>query len=54
MKKKNDKYGRSWNLPHQGLCRICGQPDNCGNCNHIKLSKKEVKVLGGVDNEKSI
>jgi hypothetical protein len=42
-----DKYGRVWKLPKRELCVVCGQPDNCGDCNHKKLSLKEVKVLGG-------
>jgi len=42
-----DKYGKIWDLPKKELCRICGQPDSCEDCNHKKLTKKDVKFLGG-------
>lgn len=38
-----DKYGRDWKLPKKELCKICGQPDSCGNCNHKKLRKEDLK-----------
>jgi hypothetical protein len=41
-----DKFGVKWKLPKRELCKECGQPDNTGDCNHVKLSKKEVKLLG--------
>jgi hypothetical protein len=41
-----DKYGRFWKLSKKELCSICGQPDNCGDCNHKKLTNDEVKKLG--------
>lgn len=42
-----DRYGRCWNLPAQELCRECGQPDNCGDCNHEELTLEQVRELGG-------
>ena len=45
---KKDKFGRKWNLPKNEVCLKCGQPDSCGNCNHKKLSNKDVLVLKGV------
>ena len=42
-----DRYGREWNLPTNELCPICGQPDNCGDCDHTKLSDEDVETLGG-------
>jgi hypothetical protein len=47
-----DKYGRTWgSLTRKELCPVCGQPDNCGDCNHKKLSAQNVidlivKILG--------
>ena len=40
-----DKFGRIWYIPLKELCPKCKQPDSCGNCNHKKLTKKEVKEL---------
>jgi hypothetical protein len=40
-----DKFNRVWNLTKREVCPICKQPDNCGNCNHKKLSKEDVKNL---------
>ena len=40
-----DKFGRKWFLPIRELCPICGQPDNCGDCNHKKLYRADVKYL---------
>ena len=45
-----DKFGVNWNLLKEELCHICGQPDNCGDCNHKKLSKKDIKILKGAKN----
>lgn len=47
MKGTVDKYGRVWDLPQTELCRECGQPDNCGECNHKRLTDEEVRRLGG-------
>ncbi len=41
-----DIYGRIWDIPRNELCRDCGQPDSCGDCNHNRLTNKEVKILG--------
>lgn len=41
-----DNFGRKWNLPSEELCSTCGQPDNCGDCNHEALSNDEAKALG--------
>lgn len=43
--KHKDKYGVTWSSVKSALCPICGQPDNCGDCNHKKLSKEEVRIL---------
>lgn len=45
-----DMYGVPWhNLPASELCPTCGQPDNCGECNHEPLKWPEViRLLGGV------
>lgn len=43
-----DKFGRVWKNPSWDLCPVCGQPDNCGDCNHKKLSETDVVELGGV------
>jgi len=40
-----DKYGRIWNIPKEEACPECGQPDNCGDCNHTKLTDEDVKYL---------
>jgi hypothetical protein len=42
-----DAYGRKWDIPKNERCRVCGQPDSCGDCNHNPLSEKEVLYLGG-------
>lgn len=42
-----DRFGRLWILSPKELCKTCGQPDNCGECNHKKLSNKDVKILKG-------
>ena len=44
---KEDRYGRIWNLPDNELCSECGQPDNCGDCNHFELTSYDVSKLGG-------
>lgn len=45
---KTDTYGRDWSeLPWEELCDECGQPDNCGDCDHTKLSDEEVAQLKG-------
>jgi hypothetical protein len=46
MKTILDKFGRAWKLPLNEVCPVCGQPDNSGDCNHKKLSKKQAKELG--------
>jgi len=46
MKKSHkDKFGVKWPFPLKELCAECGQPDSSGDCNHVKLSGKEVKLL---------
>ncbi len=42
-----DKYGRTWDLPASELCPTCGQPDNCGDCTHGRLTAGDVGALGG-------
>ncbi len=40
-----DIYGRTWHLPEFELCSVCGQPDNCSDCNHKELTSAEAKEL---------
>lgn len=42
-----DEYGRFWQRPGDEPCPECGQPDNCGDCNHEPLTDAEVLDLGG-------
>ena len=42
-----DRFGRVWSNPIWDKCPVCGQPDNCGECNHKKLNLKDVIELGG-------
>lgn len=42
-----DKYNRFWNLPDNELCPTCSQPDSIGDCNHARLSVRNVIDLGG-------
>lgn len=46
-----DVYGRIWNNPIWDKCPVCGQPDNCGDCNHEKLGLQDVLELDGYDPE---
>jgi hypothetical protein len=48
-----DNYGVSWELPASELCPECGQPDNCGDCNHEPLTADDVRELKGDDEEES-
>lgn len=43
-----DKFGVQWDLLPAELCSVCGQPDNCGDCNHEPLTDEEVERLGGI------
>lgn len=48
MKPEPDLYGRSWpGVPENERCRTCGQPDNCGECDHVALTARDVLQLGG-------
>lgn len=40
-----DSFGRIWHLNGCRLCQICGQPDDYEDCNHKKLSNKEVLYM---------
>lgn len=52
-KTTKDFYGRIWPYPKNELCSVCGQPDNCGDCSHKRLSDKVVKMmLSGDENAK--
>ena len=46
-----DKYGKNWDLPAKELCPICGQPDNCGDCNHKKLTKEQAIEMGATNEQ---
>ena len=50
VKIHKDKFGVRWNLPKNELCSECGQPDSCGECSHKKMTKSQVKFLGGIIN----
>ena len=41
-----DRYGRQWALPYDERCRECGQPDNCGDCTHGRMTDAEAAELG--------
>jgi hypothetical protein len=41
-------YGVS-TLPWQELCPDCLMPDNCGDCNHTRLSDADLASLGLYD-----
>lgn len=47
---QTDRYGRhwpyTWDEAKIELCGECGQPDNCGDCNHGRLSDNEAIHLG--------
>lgn len=46
-----DWFGRSWpdlDDHDDELCSTCGQPDNCGDCNHMPLTEAEARSLGAV------
>lgn len=44
---QTDRYGSRW--PKDFICcPECGQPDNCGDCDHTPLRPDEVKELGGI------
>lgn len=33
-------------LPESERCATCGQPDNCGDCNHVHMSDADLAILG--------
>jgi len=43
-----DKYGRIWDNSIWDKCPICGQPDNCSDCNHKPLTEANVIELSGI------
>ena len=43
-----DKFGIYWDLPESELCKVCGQPDNCGDCDHTQIQRNEAAQLGGI------
>lgn len=45
--KHTDRYGRTWDLPSRELCPGCGQPDNCGDCDHQPLTDEQAAQLLG-------
>lgn len=42
-----DRYGRVW-PPGAEVCPECGQPDNCGDCNHARINDEQALELGAV------
>lgn len=43
-----NKFGRIWDMAPYELCVECGQPDNCGDCNHNELTIEDAKEIGCV------
>lgn len=43
---KKDNYGVDWPIDFI-CCPVCGQPDDCGDCNHKPYTKEEVKMIRG-------
>lgn len=42
-----DRYGRFWGpMSPNEVCNDCGQPDNCGDCEHGALTDAQAKSLG--------
>lgn len=42
-----DTFGRVWReVPATERCRICGQPDSCGDCTHEAMALSEALKLG--------
>lgn len=41
-----DSYGRAWEYAIGEFCPVCGQPDNCGDCQHGPLSEEQARLLG--------
>jgi hypothetical protein len=46
-RKVEDIYGRIWYSQRSEACKKCGQPDSVGDCNHRKLSNRDVLMIGG-------
>ena len=44
---REDTYGRVWPDGVE-LCPVCGQPDNCGDCTHGRLTSEQAKELGAL------
>jgi hypothetical protein len=42
-----DAWGRKF-WTHTILCRVCGQPDTCGDCNHRRLPDSDCVAMGMV------
>ncbi len=40
-----DRFGRIWHLEGCRLCQICGQPDDFEDCDHTRLSDKDVEYM---------
>ncbi len=48
MPPRPDAFDRDWpEIADEELCVVCGQPDNCGDCNHRQLTGEDVAVLKG-------
>lgn len=43
-----DLFGRVWPAEYI-VCSFCGQPDDCGDCNHNKLPDSEVQEILAAD-----
>jgi hypothetical protein len=39
-----DRWGRNWPSEME-LCPDCGQPDNCGDCDHTRISDEDRLTL---------
>lgn len=46
MAHSTDRFGRVWDHLSDELCKVCGQPDNCGDCSHDPLTEQQARHLG--------
>lgn len=44
--KAKDIFGVDWGeVSSNERCSSCGQPDNCGDCNHVQLARQQVEPM---------
>ena len=44
---KYDRFGNRWPGDFV-VCPECGQPDNCGDCNHAPCTPEQILEMGGL------